>query len=528
MSARAVAPRREWLLALVALLLVTGALMTLRQGLDKTHVALAYLLLVLGVSSRGGRDVGMATSVGAFLCFNFFFLPPYYTFTIADPINWAVLAAFLVTSIVAAQLLSRARNEAEAARLRAGEMARLAALGAETLNAARAEDALRAIAEVIRGSVEATACEVHVREPERAPVVVRAGPALRPQRPRALGQPSTDEIVDWVAANGRAAIERIDGSMRIADTDAMPDVSLADASSVAMLLLPLRARERTVGVLTVTPDRALRLDASQRRFLEAISYYAALAVERVKLTREADRADALQKADEMKNAVLASVSHDLRTPLTTIKALAHEIRRGGDDRAATIEEEADRLNRFVADLLDLSRLAGGALHVSPEINAAEDLIGAALQRVSGAVEEGRVVASLEPSEELLLGHFDFVHSLRVLCNLIDNAVKFAPPHTKVEVQARRDNGTLQFIVDDRGPGVPAADREIIFQPFARRAAGRPDAGGAGLGLSIARSLAEAQQGSLRYEDRPGGGSRFVFKVPVADPGDLEPPADPSL
>jgi two-component system sensor histidine kinase KdpD len=270
----------------------------------------------------------------------------------------------------------------------------------------------------------------------------------------------------------------------------------------------------------VVPRSALTLDKATQRFLRALSYYAALGIERLKLTREADRAEALQKADQVRNAVLASVSHDLRTPLTTIKALANEIRQTGDERAATIEEEADRLNRFVADLLDLSRLSGGALQVKPEINAAEDLIGAALQRVSGALHDRTVVASLDASEPLLLGRFDFVHSLRVLGNLIDNAIRFAPPESAVEVSARRQNGALEFAVADRGPGIPLADREFVFQPFYRGLAGAQDRGGVGLGLSIARGLAEAQRGMVRYEERLGGGSLFIFSVPAADVSEL--------
>lgn len=515
--------RREWLLAAAALVLATATLLVLRDAIDKTHVALAYLLLVLAVSSRGGRAIGIAVSIAAFLCFNFFFLRPYHTLTVAAPLDWTVLAAFLLTSVIAAQLLTRARREAEAARQRAREVQRLSALGAETLNAPRAEDALRGIAEVTRVALDAIACEVYVRERESgaAPLIVRAGDSASPRPDRPLGQPSASQIVAWVAANGRVAAESVDGSMRVAESGTTLDASLLDAGNLATLVLPLRTREETVGVLSIVPDGALRLDSGQRQFLEALSYYAALAVERVRLAKASDRADALQKADEMKNAVLASVSHDLRTPLTTIKALAHEIRRDGDDRAATIEEEADHLNRVVGDLLDLSRLAGGSLQVALEVNAAEDLIGAVLQRVSGVMGPRTVAASLDPSEPLLLGRFDFVHSLRVVSNLVENAAKFSPPDSVVEIRARRNGEALEFIVEDRGPGIPPEDREVVFQPFVRRAVGMPDVGGAGLGLSIGRGLAEAQGGSLRYEDRAGGGSRFVFAVPSAEAGDLE-------
>lgn len=528
----AAAHLRPWLVSIVAVVLVTAVLLPLRTSLDNTHIALAYLLIVLLASSRGGRAIGLSLSVAAFLCFNFFFFPPYYTFTVADPLNWAVLGAFLVTSLVAAQLLTRARSEAVSAELRAQEIERLSALGAETLNAGRAEEALGAITGVIRATLNAARCEVYVRNEGRGGGTTLAAatggaPADDPVRP--FGQPSANHLLEWVAANGRTAVELHDGSMRVV-SDAGESVTAASmyATDVRMLVLPLRVRQHTVGVLTVVPERTLDLDAPQQRFLEALSYYAALGVERLRLVAEAEHAEALRRADEFKNALLASVSHDLRTPLTTIKALAHEIGRDGDDRAATIEEEADRLNRFVANLLDLSRIAGGALRVTPEINAAEDLVGAAVQRVSGAVGDRDLVASLDPSEPLILGRFDFVHSLRVLVNLIENAIKFAPPSSTVEVLARRTNGMLEFVVADRGGGIPASERERIFEPFYRPSGSIPDAGGAGLGLSIARGLAEAQGGTIRCESREGGGSLFIFSVPAADLGDLERPPEVSL
>ena len=517
-------PRTEWLLTFVTLFLVTALLFLVRDAVDKTHVALTYLLVVLAASSRGGRGAGIAASIAAFLCFNFFFLLPYYTLTVADPLNWAVLGAFLITSLVASQLLVRARNEAASAEQRATEIERLSALGAETLNAARAEDALVAIAGVIRTTLDAELCEVHVHESStRAPVARAGAPASRPPS-RAIGQPSEQEIVEWVAANGRGAVRLVDGTMRVADGPDLRELMRAHAMSAAALFLPLRVQDRTVGVLTVTRQHAFALDSPKQRFLDALAYYAALGVERLRLARNAERTEALEKADEVRNAVLASVSHDLRTPLTTIKALAHQIRNEGDERAAVIEEEADRLNRFVADLLDLSRLAGGALRVVPEINAAEDLVGAALQRTSGALGDATLEASVDTSEPLLLGRFDFVHSLRVLANLIENAVKFAPPRSTIELNARRANGTLEFVVADRGPGIAPSERETVFEPFYRATHPGADAGGAGLGLSIARGLAEAQGGSLRHENRPGGGSVFIFAVPAATITDLEPPA----
>jgi two-component system sensor histidine kinase KdpD len=258
------------------------------------------------------------------------------------------------------------------------------------------------------------------------------------------------------------------------------------------------------------------LDEQQRTFLAALAHYAALAVERVRLVAEAERAEALREADRLKDMVLASVSHDLRTPLTTIKALAHAAAVRGEADAVVIEEQADRLSRMVADLLDLSRARGGALPLDVQINTVEDLIGAAARQVSGLLG-GR--ALLKPSiagEEPLVGRFDFVAALRALGNLLENALKYSPPDAAVEVTAGRLGDMLAVSVADRGPGIPVPDQSRIFTPFYRSECTPADVGGAGLGLAVARTLAEAQGGSLTYTPRAGGGSVFTLRLPAAE------------
>jgi two-component system sensor histidine kinase KdpD len=515
-------------------------------GAAHVHVVLAYLVLVLGASARGGRALGLTLAVLAFGCFNFFFVPPYHTFAVAAPLDWLVLGAFLVTSAIAAQLLARAQHEAAEARQRAAEVGRLAALGAEALNAGRADEALVAVADAIRGALGVARCEVHLPTATAGAVVLAAasGPAPAPDpaapaerdgrtRDGPLGYPDVARLVAWVADTGRPAAALADGTRRFGGTGPPNDapagaadgpLGALDPSGARTLLLPLRVRARTAGVLALLHTEAIALDGARRRLLDALAYYAALGAERVRLAAEADRAEALRQADRLKDALLASVSHDLRTPLTTIKAHAHAIGAEGDERALVIEEEADRLNRFVADLLDLSRLAGGALAVAPELNTADDLLGAALQRVAGAAGGRALDVAIDPAEPLLVGRFDFAHTLRALVNLIENALKYAPADAPIEVRARRAGDALEFVVADRGPGVPAGEEERIFAPFYRPAGSPPDAGGAGLGLSIARRLAEAQGGTLHHEPRPGGGSRFVLRLPAADLGAVDDPA----
>jgi two-component system sensor histidine kinase KdpD len=332
-----------WALAFAALAVAALTLFAFRSNLDKSHVALVFLLVVLGSSASGGRMLGSAIAVAAFLLFDWFFLPPYSTLFVRNPLDWVVLVAFLVTSFVAAELLYRARAE-------------------------------------------------------------------------------------------RAAVER---------------------------------------------------------------------------------AEALREADKLKDALLASLSHDLRTPLTTIKALAHELQPLGDERTLIIEEQADRLNRLVTDLLDVARLDGGALPLDIQVNAADDLLGAVVQHVSGRSDRNRLKVSLNDPSALSLGRFDFVHSLRILANLVDNALKYAPVDTPVEVTAGVTDGEIVFRVLDRGAGIPVPERERLFTPFHRPAGRIADAGSAGLGLSIARRLAEAQAGTLRYAEQEGGGSVFELRLPAA-------------
>lgn len=249
-----------------------------------------------------------------------------------------------------------------------------------------------------------------------------------------------------------------------------------------------------------------------------------------RLVAQAEHAAALREADRARNELLASVSHDLRTPLTTIKALAQSAALRGSDAAASIEEQADRLTRMVSDLLDLSRLRAGAFPVAPEINTAEDLVGAAVRQTSGIASDHPVRAVVDLGQPALVGQFDFTHSLRILVNFIENAARHSPPGVEIELGAARDGDMVVFSVSDRGSGVPVADRERIFESFYRSRAANPDAGRAGLGLSIARTLAAAQGGRVEYAPRPGGGSVFSLLLPAVEMSnsELDQPGEPPI
>lgn len=482
--------RRRWgvVSGWIALLALAVALLVVfRARLDKAHVALILLLVVLGASASAGRTGGLLVAALAFLAFDFFLLPPYYTFTIANPLDWLVLLAFLVTSVVAASLLHRLQRAAGAAQRRSEEVAQLASLGAEALNAARAESAVAAVGEVIRRTLAVERAETRPANSETS----------APQQ----------EMVATLA----------DGVRRLLPTDAnLESLEWMGNTPLTSLLLPLRVRDRVVGTLELTDTRGVVLDAAARRFLDALAYYAALAAERTRLERETMVVEQLREADKVKNALLASVSHDLRTPLTSITAFANELATLGDERAEVIAQEAARLNHMVTDLLDLSRLASGSFTPVVEVGAIDDLVSGAVQQVEGALGADRLDVQLGADSPFLTGRFDLTHGVRILVNLIDNAAKYSPPDSKIEVSVERVGSWIAIHVADRGPGIPDAEVQRIFAPFYRPPGSSPDSHGAGLGLAIARGLAEAQGGSVTYAARPGGGSVFTLRLPAVD------------
>jgi two-component system sensor histidine kinase KdpD len=495
--------------------MVTFGLWLLRGDLDDAHMALVYLLVVLGASARHGRGLGFAVAVFCFLAFNLFLLPPYYTLAIADPLDWLVLLTFLATAAVAAQLLDRARRETVVAKERAREIDRLSAIGAEALNAGTAADGVQAIAKVMRSTLGVGLCEVYSKDP--------SGPALhligRDEVAGERGPPaSPEDLIRYVVENDAVAIERVDGTTHLAPGPLRPleDV-LRENGDARTLLVPLAVRNRPVGALRLAGTESLRVSPGSARFATVLSYYAALAVERVRLAAEAERVEGLREADRLKDALVASVSHDLRTPLTTIKALARELRSSGDERACLIEEEADRLNRMVEDLLDLSRLRGKALRLDLQVHAAEDLLGAALARVGAIPGAGDIRPRLVGDHGVMLGRFDFVHSLRALANLLDNGLRHAGG-APLDVVVRREGDRLVFEVMDRGSGLTPEEVTRLFEPFQGSAV--PHRARAGLGLAISREIAQAHGGSVEYRPREGGGSVFTLGLPAADPIDV--------
>ncbi|MEO7998867.1 MAG: ATP-binding protein [Gemmatimonadaceae bacterium] len=489
------------LLTFLALALLTTFMLVFRDRLDKAHVALLYLLVVLG-GSAAGRVAGLTVGVVAFVLFNFFFLPPFNTLVVTDPLDWLVLAAFLITSVVAAELLNRQRMQATLAERRRVELDQMSTLGAETLNAARAEHALSAIARVIKSSVDVARCELFARD---AAVGVRLIADTGGDSAASAG------LLTYVLESGRTAVALSDGTVHVVSGgERLAGVVDEGSSAYAM---PLSVRGTIVGVLRVSAEAGLQLTVEKLHVLNALAYYAALAIDRQRMENSEEAAEELRRVDRLKDALLAAVSHDLRTPLTTIKGLAHEISLEGSERARVIEHEAEQLSSMVEGLLELSQLNAHAMPLRIEINTLDELVGAALQRAA-KVLENRSVPVVAENNDLLVGRFDLAQSVRILVNLFENAAKYSPATASIDVHLQRDGKELEITVSDRGAGIQPGDEDRIFEPFFRSRTETADVRGAGLGLSIAKRLAEAQQGSLRVSAREGGGSSFALRLPA--------------
>jgi len=454
----------SWITWIGALAIATAVLRERRTHLEQAHVVLVFLLIVLGGTAYGGRILGIVLAISASFLIDYYFQSPYDMMSVGSSLDWFVLVAFLVTVGVTMHLLTREQRAAARARQHAMEVARLSRFGSELLGTGRAPDALEAIVDAVRETLGADTCAVFL---------VHGDGDLQAIVQKGSGTVTDLALAEEVARTGGDVGERLGGAIdrqiSVSDLATEPDQPEFDSGNaignlaLRALWMPLRVRGRTVGVLCAVSRDALDLGGTHWRFANALRYYAALAVERVRLVAESEHAEAMREADRLRNALLASVSHDLRTPLTTIKVLAQESARQRDlglavSNARIIEEHADRLARVVSNVLDVTRLRAKTLPVRLEFNTAEDLVGAVARQCAGVLKEHALQRRVQESDGMLAGCFDFVQSLRILTNLVENAARYSPPGAPIILSAYAEGDRLVFDVGDEGPGVPPAQR----------------------------------------------------------------------
>jgi len=460
----ALAPRRRllgWLLAATGLIVLSTVLSHTREHVSLPSILLLYLLLVVLVATVGGLAPALVTAVVGFLLVNRLFTPPIHTWTINQPENIFALTVFLAVAVVVSALVAAAaRRSAEAAR---------AAAEAETLAG-------------LAGTVI---------EPDPLPVLV-------------------DHLRRTFGLRGAALLREADGGWQVEAASGPEPPTVPGGSD----------QTRPLGGGLVLALRGGGLAAEDLRVLNAFVAQLAAAIDRRRVGAQAAQAAALTEADELRSALLQAVSHDLRTPLAGIKASASSLRSGIDwsdsDRdqfLRTIEDETDRLATLVGNLLDMSRIQAGAVAPVTRAVGLEEVVPAA---VAGLGPRAQIVDVAVP-ESLPPVEADPALLERVVANLVDNAVAHSPPDAPVRVEAGEVGDRVLLRIVDRGPGIPASERERVFQPFQRTGDRRrsPRGAGVGLGLAVARGFTQAMGGDLVVDDTPGGGTTMVLDLAVA-------------
>jgi two-component system, OmpR family, sensor histidine kinase KdpD len=486
----------------VALALLSG--LVLRETLAVSNITLAFLTAVLASAVTYGLWPSLFACLASVLAYNFFFLPPLYTFTVSDPENVVALFFFAVVALIASNLAARVRTQAIAARQRARMTEELYLFSRKLAGAATLDDLLWATVHQIALMLRV---RVVILLPEDGNLVVKAG------------FPPEDLLDEADLAAARWCWESNQAAGRGADT--LPGAK--------RLFMPMGTGRGSVGVIGVDREEpGTLLTPEQDRLLDALSDQVALAIERVNLVEDVDRARLVAETDRLRSALLTSISHDLRTPLASILGSASSLAAHGEELEATvraglmrtIQEEAERLNRFIGNLLDMTRLESGPLQPRGELADLSDVVGATLQRAGKILADHRVEVELAPDLPMLA--LDMVLFEQVLFNLFDNAAKYAPPGSLIQLRARRDEGVVVLEILDEGDGIPEADLERVFDKFYRVHQVDRQRAGTGLGLAICRGFIEAMKGTIiaqRRTDRQG--TAFIIRLPVPVGADLQ-------
>ena len=480
---------------MVAVALVIG--LFLQQSLAVSNIALVFLTAVLVSAITYGLWPSLFACFVSVLAYNYFFLPPLYTFTISARENVVALFFFALVAAIASNLTARVRTQAVSASERATVTENLYLFSRKLAGVIALDDLLWATAYQIAVMLKV---RVVLLLPEDDSVSVRAG------------YPPEDTLDEGDLAAAKWAWEHLRAAGRGADT--LPGAK--------RLFLPMRTGRGPIGIIGLDNDRqGPILSPDQRRLLDALSDQAALAVERINLMEDIDRAKLTAETERLRSALLTSISHDLRTPLASILGSATSLRAyrkhlddaTQDELIATIQDESERLNRFINNLLDMTRLESGAIVAHAEATDLADVIGSALRRAAKVLTFHSVKVEMEP--DLPMPKLDAVLLEQVMFNLLDNAAKYAPAHSEVGVKAYADGAVVRIEVRDEGEGISPDDIERIFDKFYRVHAADRRRAGTGLGLAICRGFVEAMGGTITARNRDDrSGAVFTVTLPV--------------
>ncbi len=461
----------------------------LAQGwISRGPIDLLYLLPVIFSASLYGFRAGLIAAIAAGIAFNFFFLPPFYTFIIYGPANIITAVLLVVVAIMTGQLAARARAAAALAMRSARENAGLARFATRLGAASNTEETAQLIRDELRSLL---AVQTIVLHPSGDGVKITAFGQTKPNL-----SPVDRAAAEWVMEHGEEA-----------------GIGTNTLTASAWQFRPLKTSLGTLAVLGFRgPHGRAPISTERAALAESLIDQAALAHERLKLETDMRDMEVVRQRDSLRAALLASLSHDLRTPLTAVTAAAEALSATGDEAelVETVRSEARRLNRFLSDLLDLTRIEEGA--VTPDLAPIDltDVIAAVVGDLSKTLAERKVLTSIDPALPLVKA--DAVLLNHALLNLVDNAAKYSPSDKPIEIVARMGRRGPVIDVLDGGPGIPQGNEERIFDRFARGETS-DRTGGSGLGLAIVKGFAEAMGFTVEAARRQGGGSRFTIRIP---------------
>jgi two-component system sensor histidine kinase KdpD len=468
--------------ALATVLLITF-LYRHAPRVNATTAAFTYLLAILGSSALWGLAVSIFMSLAATLCYNYFFLPPTGTFTIADPQNWVALFSFLVTSVLGSNLAARARNQAAEANRRRREVERLYGFSQRLLSAGNPIELLNAIPRQIVETFEVGAAALFLMDKQK---IYRSG----------MNLPQLD------ADSLKAVVAREDLQI-----DAERSVCFA----------PLRLGTRILGSVGVSGP------VLSRQSLEALGTLIAVAIERAHAIEMVGKTEAAREGERLKSALLDAIAHDFRTPLTSMKASVTSLLSGPkldegqrNDLLNVINEECDRLNRLVGEAAEMARLEAGEVKLELRPHRVDELISAALDTCKGVL--GTRPIRMEIKNPGLLVRADLERAREVLVHLIENANLYSSPDQPVTISAEEKDNFVLFSIADRGPGIDDAELGRIFDKFYRGTDQRYRVQGTGMGLPIAKAIVEAHGGTIGVISQLEQGSVFSFSLPIVSGG----------
>jgi len=487
--------RYGWAVAITAA--CSGLAVPLEPYLHGANLVMIYLLGAAISGLRLGRGPAALTAILNVVCFNFFFVSPRLTFAVSDAQYLVTFAVMLAVALIIATLMANVRMQTRVAGARERRTAQLYAMSREL---ARTRGAGRMVQVSVRHVGETFSSQVAVLLPDangRVQGFPAAGEAVLRDPDLSIGQ--------WVFDHGRPAG---------LGTDALP--------GAPAIYLPLAGSERTLGVLSILPSNKRRvLLPEQRHLLETFAGQIALSIERAQLAEAAEAARVSAETETLRNTLLASISHDLRTPLAVITGASTALADPGlaidpEARASLAKAIASRardMSELISNVLDLMRFESGHVPLRREWETLDDLVGLALNRVDFRLGARNVTIALPA--ELPPVHVDAALFTQVLVNLLENAAKHTPDGTQIRITAAASDGHVTLAVEDDGPGLPPGDPELLFAKF-QRGRSEGDVPGAGLGLAICRAIVRAHGGSISAGNREGGGARFVVTLPVPD------------